>query len=188
MTVTLTRRGPGPHHPCSFQTESHRVLTQLLLSPRLALGAVLALAGLTLFAADPHWVTAAGLDVWNAPALQREYEEGVERSRGLDADGDKILCRIEVKEALVQQLIDGRITLAEVSARFLAMNRTYADQMQTLRHAYPDITDAERSARNVVTFVQARMNGLPPARKAEVALRVAGEFHGLDFEPAPAGE
>jgi hypothetical protein len=155
------------------------VLTRLLSPRTAAVFALLATAAAAL-ATEPVWVT-AGLDVWNAPALRQELADGAKRHRELGETGAVVMRRIEAKEALVGRLIDGEISLAEAAARFLDLNRIREDHMSLLRAMYPDMTDDERTARNVIAYTATRLADLPADRQAEVTERLEAEFACLDF-------
>jgi hypothetical protein len=147
----------------------------------LPVGAVVVAAGLA-----PGWAAAVGLDVWNVPALREEARAETERSEVLAAEDEDIRRRIEVKEALVADLIAGRAALAGVAARFLDLNEDRPEYMAAVRANYPGDTDLERTARNVIEYTAGRLAGEPPARRAEVAERLESEFRALD-SPHPVG-
>ena len=104
----------------------------------------------------------------------------------LDARGYHIAARIACKNALVDELIAGRATLAQVSDEFLRMNEEEPAILLILRHRYPGSGDEERSAHNVIGYVRVRY--LPAAAEARVLDRLGREFadrfgHPPDGEP-----
>jgi hypothetical protein len=104
----------------------------------------------------------------------------------LDARGQELAARIAYKEALIDTLIDGRATLAQVSDEFLRINEDNRAIMFTIRHRYPDASgDEERSANNVISFVRVRT--LPAEEKARVLGRLGREFEDRFGNP-PAAE
>lgn len=164
-------------------------LEPIVLSRRVvAMSALFLLAPLALYAANPRWAAAVGLDVWNMPTLRAEVENQSERGRSLVAKDDDIRRRIEVKELLIADLIAGRTTLADVAAQFLALNRSEPGYMDTLRAIYPGESDEETAARTVMGFVSPRLAGEPPARQAEVAGRLEAEYARLVELRGPAAE
>jgi hypothetical protein len=136
---------------------------------------------------DPDWVREAGLDVWNQPARGREAKEVAATTRRLERELDMIRHRIEIKERLVAALIEGRATLAEVAAQFLALDQDQEAWMLMLRAKFPGGTDEEKIARNVIQYTLAKL--ADPFAKERVAWRLRTEFRVM-FPAAdePAGE
>lgn len=150
-----------------------------MFTRRTAALSLLLLVPVALAAAAPAWASAVGLDVWNYPTLRAEVEQQVERERVFVAHDDDIRRRIEIKEVLVGDLIAGRTTLADVTAQFLALNRSQPAYLEALRSAYPGGTDEETTARSVLGFVTPRLSGESPERRAEVMTRLEVEFCNL---------
>jgi hypothetical protein len=93
----------------------------------------------------------------------------------LDARGQELAGRIAYKEALIDTLIDGRATLAQVSDEFLRINEEDRAIMFSIRNRYPEASgDEERSANNVISFV--RVRSLPAEVKSRVLDRLEREF------------
>jgi hypothetical protein len=65
---------------------------------------------------------------------------------------DVIRQRIEAKEAVVRELIAGRVTLPEATARFMALNQSHPEYLRMIRENYPGSSDEEKTARNVIDY------------------------------------
>lgn len=150
--------------------------TRLLTScRRVALALGLAAAAAT--AADPTWVRAAGFDVWNYSRLEREVAEARAETTDLIAADGEVQNRIAAKESLISDLIEGRMTLAEVTARFVVLNASHPAYLSTIRAHYAGRSDLEKTARNVIDYAKARCTD--PAVRARVVGRLEAEFAAL---------
>ncbi|HEX4607124.1 MAG TPA: hypothetical protein VH092_02880 [Urbifossiella sp.] len=133
----------------------------------------------------PGWMTAAGLDVWNVPALRRQVDANlrdVDRITGEIADAQ---VEIQAKERLADELIAGRMTLADATDRFETMVNGRPRMMIGLRCMYPDAkTDRERVALHVIEYTKDRLTD--PAEKNRIWVRMATEMAVL-FPDRPAG-
>jgi hypothetical protein len=94
-----------------------------------------------------------------------------------------ILARIAVKQALIDHLIAGRATLADVSARFLELNRPRPAYMAGIRRNHPGQSDEESQARNVIACALVQIES--PAEQSRLQSRLEAEFAAL-FPPDPA--
>jgi len=118
----------------------------------------LAVAATALLGVNPSWAKSAGVDVWNLPTLEQELREGNKTSRELTIVDSEIQQRIVVKEMKIGELIAGRLSLAEVTDEFLAMNRDQPGYMVSIRVQYTGRTDREKVARNVIHYVHSRVD------------------------------
>jgi hypothetical protein len=137
---------------------------------------VLLLAPVAAVIAAPEWVDSVGLDVFGVQAFQQELNNELERERDLEVTSEEVRRRIEIKESLIAELIAGRRSLTEVSARFLELNRERPDYMESIRSTYPGNTDEERSVSNVLSYVEAELAGDDSPRAAEVMTRIMAEY------------
>lgn len=143
-------------------TARPRLLTAALALPLLAAGV-----------AHPTWAKSAGVDVWNVPALEEQMRASAGESDRLEAAEEEVHRRIAVKEALVAELLAGRSTLAEVTARFTELNATRPDFVATIRQAFPGVSDHEAATRNVIGYALLRA---PAADRSAVARRLDAEL------------
>jgi hypothetical protein len=150
------------------------VLKWLYLSRRRRTVAVLVLAAGVAIAADPSLVQSAGLDVWNVRQLEQEAQAQSTVSHQLTLTDGEIQQRIALKEVLIADLIEGRATLAEVTAQFMALNECSPGCVSVIRKTFPGQTDQEKTARNVIDYVRARISD--PVQRAQVLVRLEGEL------------
>ena len=135
---------------------------------------------------DHSWATSVGLDVLNVPALNDESASETEKMRDLDTESAEIRRRIEVKDAMIQNLIAGRTTLAEVAAQFLALDENRPTYMNVLRSNNPGATDEEKMARHVIDYTFPSLGKESLIQKAAVMVRLEAELHHLTSGPAPS--
>ncbi|MBN9522781.1 hypothetical protein J0H58_30390 [bacterium] len=134
--------------------------------------------------AHPGLVRAAGVDFWTVGEARAELAEAAATDRALDERHDAILRRIAIKEALITDLIAGRLSLAEVAARFLELNEDEPGYLVVLRSAVPGDSDLERSARNVIDYVGERVPD--PAHRADFRRRLEADLTRLQDAHYPA--
>ena len=96
-----------------------------------------------------------------------------------------LVCRrIEVKESIAWDLVAGRTTLADATARFMLLNEPYPYYLQMIRDTYPGSTDQERTARNVMDYTLGRVTDR--RERERLAGRFEGELRTMIGSPAPA--
>jgi hypothetical protein len=145
-----------------------------LRAHRRAVAAGLVVAALGLLSAHPTWARSLGLDVWNAPALEAELRAGEDMGRRLSEQDEGVRRRIVVKDAIVGELIAGRVTLARATERFAALNAGQPEYMEAIRASFPGETDHEKCARNVIAFARMRV---PPDQRDAVEARLEAQLH-----------
>jgi hypothetical protein len=108
-----------------------------------------------------------------------DSEQAVEaEGRRLDALSKGVVRRATTKEAVVQDLIDGRLGLLEAAARFRDLNeRLPAFPWGEFRQVYPGGSDDERHCRQVIAFVLANVRSRPEGDAAVVG-RLEAELQG----------
>jgi hypothetical protein len=93
--------------------------------------------------------------------------------RDLEARLQAVKLRTEYKSVLIDRLVAGEATLAEVTDEFLRLNRD-TPALGVIRLYLPGSSDEEKTAHNVVEYVKCRK--LPADRRAEVMARLGREF------------
>src|SRR4051794_32802747 len=73
--------------------------------------------------AAPAWARAAGLDVWNVPEMVEWKKAEDRRTADLWAAHARLQDQREATAAVVDELIDGRVTLAEAAEEVEEINR-----------------------------------------------------------------
>lgn len=148
------------------------MLESLLSRPRVLIASCAAAAAVVL-AVHPSLAQTIGADVWNVPSLKEQVRASAAEEDRLDGEDGEVMRRIAVKEAIIADLIAGRTTLADATARFVALNASRPHYLAALRETYPGATDDEKFARNVISFAVARV---PAHRRSELSSRLEGEL------------
>jgi hypothetical protein len=104
-------------------------------------------------------------------------EEGELMSRRLDAVLVGVKQELERRHVLADDLIAGRLTLAQATDAHMALNESRPGHLATLRTAYPGNTDRECAARQAVAFTRDRPGG--PTFQKSVSRRLAAEFEAM---------
>lgn len=133
-------------------------MTRRTLVPAALLGAAL----LAVFTLAPAWTQAAGLDVWNYSAVEREHAAEVERFEALTDEMDDLARRNAVKRGVICDLRAGRVDLAGAAAEFLRLEEARPRLLASLRAQFSDGPDLKRAARSVLIWARCR-GGVPPA-------------------------
>lgn len=124
-------------------------------------------------AGHPTLARSVGMDVWNVPELQQQLDNASGESHRLSTEDDIVLQRIAKKETIVKELIAGRATLADATARFGELNAARPLALETVRDAYPGATDQEKTARNVIAYALGRT---PVADRGALSRRLEAEL------------
>ncbi len=122
----------------------------------------------------PGGISAAYSDICNFDSTSHQLAEDQATGSNLSIRTQAIAERINLKEALISELIDGRTNLREVSGRFLELNQDVPACMNAIRAKYPELSDDERITMNVIDFV--RVRDLSPEKQTEVRTRIAEEY------------
>lgn len=130
----------------------------------------------------PGGIRAAVQDLREYGSLKNTLETNSEFSQLLQAQAMAVNNRIQIKDALIDELILGHTSLAEVTMRFKVLNSETSSTQTILEMRYPDLTDEERAARNVLDFVALRE--LPYEEHNAVMARLQSEFqHQFSHRP-----
>jgi hypothetical protein len=110
-----------------------------------------------------------------AEAPGADFDDIEATRRDLDRQVAVMAERIQTKELLIRDLVDGKTTLREVAEKFHKMNAEFPACMSVIRARYPDVPDEERMARNVLEFVH--LQDMPAAELKAVETRLGAEFY-----------
>lgn len=106
-----------------------------------------------LLAADASgMVEAAGVDVWNLPTLEKQLRADRQFLEALEVKESEVLHRMAVKESLIADLLEGRRTLADVTAEFRTLNAEQPELRWVIRNSYGCADEREATARNVLSY------------------------------------
>lgn len=135
---------------------------------------------------DRSWVYSMGLEALGGTISHEGTGiESNEVSRDLDDQSCEVRQRIEVKCAIIQSLIAGRTTLAEVASQFIAMDADRPAYMEVLRMAHPGETDEEKMVYNILNYTRPYLAKEPLAYRILVMSRLLIEFHQMTSVPTP---
>jgi hypothetical protein len=133
----------------------------------LALGLLAPIAGATY--AYPSWPESVGLDFWNVPELEARLEFEERYSKELAARMEASRQRIVLREAAIDELVEGSITPHEAVGVFLNVNRSYPEALAAARLVLPGGTDEQRAAAQVIAYVETRSESDDRTSRAFIA-------------------
>jgi hypothetical protein len=158
-----------------------KVLSRLVSVRRVVAVAAVVVPFTALAVANPSWARAAGIDVWNVRELERDLEVANRESDRLVVEDLDILNRIHAKEALVDQVVSGRTSLADATAQFLALACDRPQFFKVIRENYPGGTDEERTACNVIDYALQRV--ADPTERGILTCRLIAELAEMTHNP-----
>ena len=111
--------------------------------------------------------------MWELPELRRQLREADDEDRRLAAENAELMRCLRAKEAVVADLLRGRMTFAGAADRFGALNESYPACAAQLRGHYPGATDREKCARNVIDYA---LHRAAPHEEAAARARLEAEL------------
>jgi hypothetical protein len=146
------------------------------LSLRLAAcAALVGLAFIGILFLQPAVFEASGLSVSDGPKWLSLYVAQTERGRELRQRIKAVEGRLWQQARICQDLIDGRITLAEATQRFDELPDPPENLHEQLRRYFVGATHRERLARSIIHWA-CEMLADQPDRVRELRLRWEGEL------------
>jgi hypothetical protein len=143
--------------------------------------ALLVLIPVAVACANSEWVASVVFHACQPQDLHEAFRGEVELAKELENSDQEVRRRIEIKESLVRRLIEGRLTLAEVTSQFLLMNQGRPGYMEVIRNSYAGSSDEEKTARNVISYVTVELSQASSEQQAEVLERLECEFDCLSL-------
>jgi hypothetical protein len=140
--------------------------------------------GLWVRVADPGWVQAAGLDVWNAARLEGVVRDQQALAERLDDGYAEARHRARVNEALARDVAAGRRPLAAAAADLWEANRDVPGFATVLGDRFRCPTPVAACARLLLLRVE-RDEGLPPASRFLALERLRAEYADEFGHPVP---
>jgi hypothetical protein len=104
----------------------------------------------------PGGVASAYQDAGDLPRLTEELDQLHREQARLEREAVHLSNRIAVKEALIEDLIAGRMTLLAVAEEFAELNSDDANAA-IIRTNYRGENDLERNANNVLSYAEQRV-------------------------------
>jgi hypothetical protein len=145
---------------------------------------LVAVLGAVLYAVRPACLAQLGLDVWELPALLEKLREGERTGEKYARELERIAVMERRKQAVVQELIAGRLALAEATWRFHQVDDG-SDwvALKEFRYKHPGEGDDVLRCRLVIHWVKLTLCERPEECRAVVA-RLDAELAGLRTERA----
>jgi hypothetical protein len=120
-----------------------------------SLGLMLAtLAGLA--QTRPAWMHDLGMDWWGLPELYRVIDSERERKQQIDAYGDVVQARYRAKQAVLEELLAGRMALVKAAALFRALDQTMPQGREHIDRFCVGMGEGERTCLEVLGHVRGR--------------------------------
>jgi hypothetical protein len=142
------------------------------------LALVFSLCGSSFVVACPEWTRDLGLDVWNAVGESAKLEAHKRQARELDVVGERVKKRLEMKEILINNVIDEQIDLSEATEQFEALNEIQPELSTYVRMHFDGVDDREKTARQVMGFTST-MLASDPSRQEMVMKRLELQFKAM---------
>jgi hypothetical protein len=127
----------------------------------------------------PDWVSGLGLDGSAPPDVRRQMEAERQRAALLDRRTEVVRRRLDAKNEIVGQLVDGRLTLAEAAAWFKALNESPADCPAVPHGEFPGASEGERLCRQVMSWVRADLSRQSASQAEAMSVRLEEELRTL---------
>jgi hypothetical protein len=108
-------------------------------------------------------------------AVQTQRMELDRQSAALDA-------RDKVRRRLIGELIDGQLSLSEVTDKFMRLNREPPEIARAIRDSYPAVDERASSARQVFVYAEgelARRDDLSSEQRQRVLGRLEAELRAI---------
>jgi hypothetical protein len=142
-----------------------------------------ALLGMSLAALSqyrPSWAGKMSLDWWNLSDLREQIHRGEDRDAELDRLCAVAAVRCADKAEATEELLAGRMMLAEAAARFRAVNAKRDAMTPPLEDVFPGATEEERVCRQVIAWAESasRIQGSAEAAR-QTRERLEAELNAL---------
>ena len=121
----------------------------------------------------PGGLFAAVEDFQNYSRFSREIDAERDRDAQLSNHSMGLYDRIAAKQSVIDEVLDGRVSLTEAAERFLSLTAGDVQAMELLRARYDGSTDLERVACNVIEHAKAQHEH---PNSAAVVVRLDGQF------------
>jgi len=149
---------------------------------RVAFGGLVLTVLLGVAAANFSWAASLGVEVWNQSDLDEGSGMESPQKRDWNSEYSETRGRIAAKEEMIKSLIEGRTTLADVTAQFMVLNDGYENHMLVVRMLFPGATDKEKMLWNVIGYLDHRLSSLPAWQRWATKARLRAEFQTLSAE------
>jgi hypothetical protein len=122
-------------------------LTRCALAVLVLLGALAVLSGVR-----PQWTAALGLEWGDLPGLVKILVNEHRREEAIMRRAEVVARRVADKSEVTIDLVAGRITLLEATARFRKVDKDTGAYVKYPTDLYPGATEEERLCRQVIAW------------------------------------
>jgi hypothetical protein len=144
--------------------------TMLMIS-----GFVSALSAVCCFA-YPAFAEDQGFDFWNVGRYDAQMRDARSSMEVMSRHDETVLNRLERREEIIQDLLDGRLTFDGAVSQFAELNRTSANGL-ALGCTFTGQTEEDRAAQQLISFLRTGRGpacaAFAEAHECEVLGRVA---------------
>lgn len=119
----------------------------------------------------PGGLAAACQDVADTPRLSSQMAAATTERDGLNCRSIMVADRIELKETLITQLLDGQSDLETTARQFAELNADMPKLIRSYRLRYGDRPDDELAARSVLEYAESRKNERPDGYRVVESLQ-----------------
>jgi hypothetical protein len=106
--------------------------------------------------------------------LSAQIKTDTKVSRALNADRESLLSQSATKRVTTEDLVAGRITLEEATARFLALDEGWPRIQYHVHTSFSGTSDWEKEARCIISLVCRK--SLTPSERQSLLDRLKSEF------------
>ena len=117
-----------------------------------------------------------GVDVAEFCTSQEKAFRARQRQEWLRRRVEAIVQRNESREAVMRELLAGRLTLLQAARRFKDLNETPVTCQNDYRSRFPGRSDGEKVCRQVLQWLEGYLLGLPSEQAQTLRRRFADEL------------
>ncbi len=145
--------------------------------------AVVVLSPLMTIMAAPQWASEAWEEFRDYAEIRQNMREIADERSLLDVESDLVRSRIEIKEAILDEVETGVITFAQATNRFQALDRDRPSPIVRTQPPFRVGTERELAAISVIRHLRTRLESSHPHIGSTVK-QVVGEFeHEFGYYP-----
>ena len=109
----------------------------------------------------PQMAAERGIDFWNYSQYENDLRQNMGETDKLNRIGVRVQQRLNLKLAIIQDLISRRIDLAQASDQFLELNRIEPEALVDMRRCHPAATQEESAIAQILNFVRSELKSDP---------------------------
>jgi hypothetical protein len=125
----------------------------------------------------PDLLVDLGLDWWNWPKEVGQADAEADRAKELTGRRKSLDWQMHRKDQICQELIAGRLSLAEATRQFMELPGTTEKMWQDIRNDFPGATAEESMSRRVIEWA-CDLLAREPARAEALRRRLLAELQG----------